>query len=40
MTRFSIDPVYGDVIWEAPEIAGVYNVAMRIQEWRDVGGTL
>jgi gliding motility-associated-like protein len=37
---FTIDPVYGDVIWEAPQIPGVYNVAMRIQEWRDVGGTL
>ena len=37
---FSIDPVYGDVIWDAPEIAGIYNVAIRIQEWRDVGGTL
>jgi gliding motility-associated-like protein len=37
---FTIDPVYGDVIWDAPEIPGIYNVAMRIQEWRDVGGAL
>ena len=37
---FAIDPVYGDVIWESPQIPGVYNVAMRIQEWREVGGTL
>ena len=37
---FTIDPVYGDVIWDAPEIPGIYNVALRIQEWRDVGGGL
>ena len=37
---FSIDPVYGDLVWETPQIAGEYNVAIRIREWRDVNGQL
>lgn len=37
---FEIDPTYGDVIWETPQIAGIYNVALRIQEWRLVAGEL
>lgn len=37
---FSIDGVYGDLIWETPQIAGEYNVAIRIQEWRAVNGIL
>jgi len=37
---FEIDPVYGDVSWEVPQIAGIYNVALRIQEWRSVEGQL
>lgn len=35
---FSIDPVYGDLTWETPQIAGEYNVAIRIREWRMVNG--
>jgi len=37
---FEIDPTYGDVTWEVPQIAGIYNVALRIQEWRSVEGQL
>ncbi len=37
---FTIDVDYGDLVWEVPQIAGIYNVALRIQEWRDVDGTL
>lgn len=37
---FSVDPVYGDVVWETPQIAGMYNVAIRIEEWRSVNGQL
>ena len=28
------------MVWEVPQIAGIYNVALRIQEWRDVDGVL
>ena len=37
---FTIDTDYGDVVWDVPQIAGIYNVALRIQEWRDVDGVL
>ncbi len=37
---FSIDPEYGDLTWETPQIAGEYNVAIRIREWREVNGEL
>ena len=37
---FSIDENTGDVTWNTPQIAGEYNVAIRIEEWREVGGTL
>ena len=37
---FSIDEATGDVTWNTPQIAGEYNVAIRIEEWREVGGTL
>ncbi|MDN3686732.1 gliding motility-associated C-terminal domain-containing protein [Cyclobacterium jeungdonense] len=33
-----LDPVTGDLIWDAPGIAGQYNVAFRIEEWRMVAG--
>ncbi len=33
-----LDPVTGDLIWDAPGIAGQYNVAFRIEEWRRVDG--
>ncbi|WP_194774413.1 T9SS type B sorting domain-containing protein [Pararhodonellum marinum] len=34
----TLDPLTGDLIWDAPGIAGQYNVAFRIEEWRRVGG--
>jgi gliding motility-associated-like protein len=34
----SIDPITGDLIWDAPGLAGQYNIAFQIQEWRKIGG--
>ena len=31
---FSIDPVTGNLTWDAPQIAGEYNIAFIIEEWR------
>lgn len=31
---FSIDPINGDLVWDAPKFAGEYNVAFIIEEWR------
>jgi gliding motility-associated-like protein len=36
---YKIDPISGDLVWDAPGIAGQYNVAFRIQEWRKIDGT-
>lgn len=33
-----IDPVFGDLIWDAPGTAGQFNVAFRIIEWRKING--
>ena len=30
-----VNPVTGDLIWDAPSETGVFNVAMEIQEWRN-----
>jgi gliding motility-associated-like protein len=30
-----VDPVSGDLIWNTPTQIGIYNVAMRIEEWRN-----
>ncbi|MEA3450449.1 MAG: gliding motility-associated C-terminal domain-containing protein [Bacteroidota bacterium] len=30
----TVDPITGDLIWDSPPNIGVYNVAMRIEEWR------
>jgi gliding motility-associated-like protein len=30
-----VDPVSGDLIWDAPEDTGIYNIAMNISEWRN-----
>lgn len=32
--QFSIDPLTGDVVWDAPMLAGEYNIAFIIEEWR------
>ena len=31
---FNVDPVTGDLVWDAPQIAGEYNIAFIIEEWR------
>lgn len=31
---FFVDPVSGDLVWDAPIVLGSYNVAMIIEEWR------
>ncbi len=35
---FGIDPVFGDLIWDAPGTAGQFNVAFKIIEWRKIDG--
>ena len=32
---FSVNAITGDLVWDAPTAAGVYNVAMIIEEWRN-----
>ncbi|MBC6368375.1 gliding motility-associated C-terminal domain-containing protein [Algoriphagus sp. AK58] len=34
----NIDPIFGDLIWDAPGTAGQFNVAFRIIEWRKING--
>ncbi len=34
----TLDPIRGDLVWDAPQIAGEYNIAFRINEYR--GGVL
>ena len=29
-----VDPISGDLVWDAPVKEGIYNVAMEIEEWR------
>ena len=31
---FGIDPINGDLVWDAPKFTGDYNVAFIIEEWR------
>jgi hypothetical protein len=35
---FNINPVDGTITWDAPGMAGEYNIAFEILEWRKVGG--
>jgi gliding motility-associated-like protein len=37
---FTIDPASGDVTWDEPVLAGEYNIAIAIREWRLVEGEL
>ena len=30
----SLDPITGDFVWNAPQVAGIYNIAFRIHEYR------
>ncbi len=29
-----VDEITGDLVWDAPDSAGIYNIAMLIEEWR------
>lgn len=31
---FTLDPITGDMVWDAPIVSGEYNVAFLIEEWR------
>lgn len=33
--EFSINPITGDLIWDAPSVRGWYNVAFIVEEWRN-----
>lgn len=35
---FSIDPVTGTILWDAPGIRGEFNIAFHIIEWREIDG--
>ncbi|MTI31708.1 gliding motility-associated C-terminal domain-containing protein [Xanthovirga aplysinae] len=35
---YTMDPLTGDLIWDAPGIAGEYNVAFIVEEWRKING--
>jgi gliding motility-associated-like protein len=35
LQNLSIDPVTGTVTWEVPQRAGIYNLAIEVEEWRD-----
>ncbi len=32
---FTLDPHSGDLVWDSPKYQGEYNIAMRIEEWRN-----
>ncbi len=34
----TMDPVTGDLIWDAPAIQGQYNIAFIVEEWRKING--
>ena len=35
---FVMDPINGQIVWNAPVVAGEYNVAMEVSEWRRYPG--
>lgn len=34
----TLDSISGDLIWDAPGMAGEYNVAFVVEEWREING--
>jgi gliding motility-associated-like protein len=34
-STFSINPLTGDLVWDAPSVPGFYNVAFVVEEWRN-----
>ena len=37
-TVFNINPLTGDITWDAPAVVGEYNIAFIIKEWRRIQG--
>ena len=37
-TLFNIDQLTGDITWDAPAIAGEYNISFLVKEWRLIAG--
>lgn len=37
-TTFTLDPLTGDLEWDAPGMPGEYNMAFIVEEWRQIGG--
>jgi hypothetical protein len=37
-SNFKINPVSGDITWDAPGTRGEYNIAFQVVEWRKVNG--
>jgi gliding motility-associated-like protein len=37
---YTIDPVTGTISWNVPQLAGEYNIAFIVREWRRVNGVL
>ncbi|MDF1695601.1 MAG: gliding motility-associated C-terminal domain-containing protein [Saprospiraceae bacterium] len=35
LNKITLDPITGDFIWDTPKQQGEYNIAIRINEWRD-----
>lgn len=35
---FTLDPITGDIVWDAPAVAGEYNFAFVVEEWRKIEG--
>lgn len=37
--NFSVDRLSGELTWDAPEVAGLYVFAVRVEEWRTLNGS-
>ncbi len=37
-TIFELDPITGELVWDAPGTAGQYNIAFIVEEWRKIDG--
>ncbi|CAN5600027.1 hypothetical protein BH23BAC1_BH23BAC1_09010 [soil metagenome] len=35
---YTLDPVTGDLVWDAPGVRGEYNIAFIVEEWRNING--
>lgn len=36
--QYAVDPVTGTITWDAPQQAGIYNIAFIVREWRMING--